>query len=143
MLSYYNIEQHAQMSNISMLCMCTVYYMCMRTITTIINRQVEQYNEEMKGEIMVIRRATYKAESTVQGLEKDKGRQDLFIDSLMDQVKRLQEEVVMSESKIGAQQGQTKEADDIMRDTAKVTCHSLYILYVYSIYTCKVHSGCV
>jgi hypothetical protein len=74
----------------------------------------------MKGEIMVIRRATYKAESAVQGLEKDKGRQDLFIDGLMDQVKRLQEEVVMSESKIGAQQGQTKEADDIMRDTAKV-----------------------
>jgi hypothetical protein len=101
----------------------------------------------MKGEIMVIRRATYKAESTVQGLEKDKGRQDLFIDGLMDQVKRLQEQVVMSESKIGAQQGQTKEADDIMRDTAKVSdthlCkYSSYALCCSSSYftlNCEAH----
>lgn len=39
----------------------------------------------MKDEILVTRRATYKAEEAVSGLEKDKGRQDLFIDRLMEQ----------------------------------------------------------
>ena len=43
------------------------------------------YNEEMKDEIMVTRRATYKAEEAVSNLEKDKGRQDLFIDRLMEE----------------------------------------------------------
>lgn len=47
---------------------------------------MEIYNEEMKDEILVTRRATYKAEEAVSDLEKDKGRQDLFIDRLMDQV---------------------------------------------------------
>lgn len=50
-------------------------------------RQVELYNEEMKDEILVTRRATYKAEEAVSNLEKDKGRQDLLIDGLMDQVR--------------------------------------------------------
>lgn len=45
------------------------------------------YNEEMKDEILVTRRATYKAEEAVSGLEKDKGRQDLFIDRLMEQAR--------------------------------------------------------
>lgn len=49
--------------------------------------QVEMYNEEMKDEILVTRRATYKAEEAVSGLEKDKGRQDLFIDRLMEQAR--------------------------------------------------------
>lgn len=49
--------------------------------------QVELYNEEMKDEILVTRRATYKAEEAVSNLEKDKGRQDLLIDGLMDQVR--------------------------------------------------------
>lgn len=48
--------------------------------------QVELYNDEMKDEILVTRRATYKAEESVSMLEKNKGSQDLFIDRLMDQV---------------------------------------------------------
>lgn len=52
------------------------------------NAQVEMYNEEMKDEILVTRRATYKAEEAVSGLENDKGRQDLFIDRLMDQARK-------------------------------------------------------
>merc|ERR1719331_2106459 len=35
-------------------------------------RQVEQYNEQMRGEIAVTRRATYKAEEDLSGLEKRK-----------------------------------------------------------------------
>lgn len=48
------------------------------------------YNEEMKDEILVTRRATYKAEEAVSDLEKDKGRQDLFIDRLMEQARAVE-----------------------------------------------------
>ncbi|CAN0190282.1 unnamed protein product [Pylaiella littoralis] len=95
-------------------------------------RQVEMYNEEMKDEILVTRRATYKAEEAVSGLENDKGRQDLFIDRLMDQarkakptawlrlrsVKRLQGQVAVAEAQITMSQGQTGEADGMLRETA-------------------------
>ncbi|CBJ31769.1 conserved unknown protein [Ectocarpus siliculosus] len=81
-------------------------------------RQVELYNEEMKDEILVTRRATYKAEEAVSNLEKDKGRQDLLIDGLMDQVKRLQGQVAVAEAQIGMSQGQTGEADGMLRETA-------------------------
>ena len=40
-------------------------------------KQIETYNEEMKGEIAVTRRAAYAAEGAVQQLEKEKLRQDL------------------------------------------------------------------
>ncbi|CAM9746251.1 unnamed protein product [Scytosiphon promiscuus] len=90
-------------------------------------RQVELYNEEMKDEILVTRRATYKAEEAVSGLEKDKGRQDLFIDRLMEQariitpephVKRLQGQVAVAEAQIGMSTNQTGEADGMLRETA-------------------------
>ena len=38
-------------------------------------RQVEEYNEQMKAEIQVTRRATYKAEDHIKGIEKVKGKQ--------------------------------------------------------------------
>lgn len=44
--------------------------------------QVEQYNEAMKGEIAVTRRAAYAAEAAVGKLEKEKLEQDFRIDSL-------------------------------------------------------------
>ncbi|KAG5180389.1 hypothetical protein JKP88DRAFT_323701 [Tribonema minus] len=84
-------------------------------------RQVEQYNEEVKGEILVTRRATYKAESAMQGLEKEKGRQDVYINNLLDQVKRLQEQVVLQEAQIASQTGQSTEAQDMIRETAKAS----------------------
>lgn len=82
-------------------------------------RQVEQYNEEMKSEILVTRRATYKAEASVQGMEKEKGRQDFFIDGLMEQVKRLQEEIVLRDARIGVQQENTEEAEEMTRQANK------------------------
>jgi hypothetical protein len=40
-------------------------------------KQIETYNEEMKSEIAVTRRAAYAAEGAVQQLEKEKLQQDL------------------------------------------------------------------
>lgn len=45
-------------------------------------RQIEAYNESMKGEIAVTRRAAYAAEEAMQKLEKEKQQQDYLIDDL-------------------------------------------------------------
>lgn len=45
-------------------------------------KQIETYNESMKGEIAVTRRAAYAAEEAVQKLEKEKLQQDYLIDDL-------------------------------------------------------------
>lgn len=45
-------------------------------------KQVEAYNETMKGEIAVTRRAAYAAEGAVAALEKEKMEQDFRVDTL-------------------------------------------------------------
>lgn len=45
-------------------------------------RQVEEYNEKVKSEIAVTRRATYAAEEAISKMEKEKKEQDLLIDQL-------------------------------------------------------------
>jgi coiled-coil domain-containing protein 40 len=81
-------------------------------------RQVEQYNDEMKSEIAITRRATYKAEASVAGLEKAKLGQDLFIDGLNENMKSLKEQVQLYESQLGAQKAQTEEAKEILKETS-------------------------
>ena len=63
-------------------------------------RQVKLYNEEMKGEIAVTRRATYKAEDNVKDLENAKKGQDLYIDNLNERIKKLQAEISLSEAQV-------------------------------------------
>lgn len=50
-------------------------------------RQIEAYNESMKGEIAVTRRAAYAAEEAMQKLEKEKQQQDYLIDDLQVQLR--------------------------------------------------------
>ena len=54
-------------------------------------KQVEEYNEVMKSETAIIRRTTYRAEENVVNLEKQKKKQDLLIDSMNEEIKRLNE----------------------------------------------------
>jgi len=54
-------------------------------------KQVEEYNEVMKSEIAVTRRTTYRAEENVGNLEKSKKKQDLLIDTMNEEIKRLNE----------------------------------------------------
>ncbi len=70
-------------------------------------RQVELYNEEMKSEIAVTRRATYKAEENVGDLEKGKKAQDLFIDTLNEQLKALHERLALYEAQLISQKQET------------------------------------
>ena len=84
-------------------------------------RQVEAYNEQMKGEIAVTRRATYKAEESITQLEGGKRLQDEMIDKLNEQLKRSQEELALNEAQLMAQRGEAGAADQTLRDAWQET----------------------
>lgn len=82
-------------------------------------RQIESYNEEVKSEIAMTRRATYKAEQSMQNLEKHKEMQDLYVDRLTKQVNSLQQQIALHAGQIEAQRGETFEANGVFQDTIK------------------------
>merc|ERR1740117_863683 len=81
-------------------------------------RQVEAYNERMKSEIAVTRRATYKAEESVVKLEAGKKAQDLIIDNLNEKLKRSQEELALNEAQLQAQRNETSAANQTLNDAS-------------------------
>jgi hypothetical protein len=56
-------------------------------------KQVEKYNDEMKGEIALNRRATYKTEEIVQGMERSKRQQDYELEELNAYILDLQKQL--------------------------------------------------
>lgn len=82
-------------------------------------RQIEQYNNEIKSEIALTRRATYKAEQSMQQLEKGKNDQDLLVDSLNKRAKDLNEQIAMYRSQLEAQTTETADANGVLQDTVK------------------------
>ncbi|GBG33193.1 Coiled-coil domain-containing protein 40 [Hondaea fermentalgiana] len=82
-------------------------------------RQVEAYLEETRGEIAVMRRATHKTEEAVGKLEKKKQEQDLYIDSRVEKVKQLQEEIAMIEAQRQSQKEETDAAETTLREAGK------------------------
>merc|ERR1711871_1935197 len=82
-------------------------------------RQVEQYNEQMRGEIAVTRRATYKAEEDLSGLEKKKKWQDLYIDAQHDKIKQLEEQLALFDAQLESQKAETKAAHDTLHEAAE------------------------
>lgn len=82
-------------------------------------RQIEAYNEEVKAEIAMTRRATYKAEQSMQSLEKHKEMQDLYVDRLTQQVNSLQQQIALHAGQIEAQRNETQEANGVFQDTVK------------------------
>jgi len=79
-------------------------------------RQVEAYNDQMKSEIAVTRRATYKAEESINSLESGKKQQDILIDSLNEQLRRAQEELALTEAQLISQRGETSAATQTLKD---------------------------
>merc|ERR1719230_2504081 len=75
-------------------------------------RQVEEYNEQMKAEIQVTRRATYKAEDHIKQVEKDKVKQDHLIDTMT-------EEKALLEAQLVAQKQETEAATTTLREASK------------------------
>ena len=79
-------------------------------------KQLEDYNEQMKGEIANTRRTTYRAEENIGKQEKVKKEQDFLIDNLTEQKKKLNEQIVILEAQLLAQKDETKAARDILRE---------------------------
>lgn len=71
--------------------------MCRQTATL---KQIEAYNEAMKNEIAVTRRATYKAEEAVQQLEKEKLHQDRLIEKLQENLKGLHQAAALRKAQV-------------------------------------------
>lgn len=82
-------------------------------------RQVEEYNEQMKAEIQVTRRATYKAEDHIKTVEKDKVKQDHLIDGMNEDVKRMTEQKALLEAQLVAQKQETEAASTTLREAAR------------------------
>ena len=87
-------------------------------------QQIEKYNEEVKGEIALTRRSTYKAEQSMATLEKYKGEQDTYVDTLNKQVKELQEQIAVYSGQNVAQKAETEEAKKMI-DVTKIELDAL------------------
>merc|ERR1711959_351165 len=82
-------------------------------------RQVENYNQQMRDEIAVTRRATYKAEADIQQLEEKQKWQDLYIDGQHDKIKRLEEQLALYGAQYDSQKQETKAAADTLHEAAE------------------------
>merc|ERR1719230_1297845 len=82
-------------------------------------RQVQEYNEQMKAEIQVTRRATYKAEDHIKTVEKAKVKQDHLIDQMNEDVKRMTEQKALLEAQLVAQKQETEAATTTLREAAR------------------------
>ena len=82
-------------------------------------RQIENYNEEVRSEIAVTRRATYKAEQSMQQLERHKQNQDAYVDSLNNKIKLFQEKLAAAQAQHELQLKETGEANSVLQDTVK------------------------
>eukprot|EP00793_Prasinoderma_coloniale_P004897 PRCOL_00000658-RA len=77
-------------------------------------KQIEAYNEQMKSEIAVTRRATYVAEESVVKAEKEKAEQDVLIDGLQEQLKALHQRLALYEAQRVAQAQETRGARETL-----------------------------
>jgi chromosome segregation ATPase len=76
--------------------------------------RLEQYNQEKLNEISAIRRQTYKSEQSASETELVKQDQDVYIDRLTHQVQDITEQLMVIETQILAQRGETKTACDAL-----------------------------
>lgn len=82
-------------------------------------RQVEEYNEQMKSEIQITRRGTYKAESMIQDIEKNKSKQDYLIDKMNEEIRSLSETKALYEAQLLAQKQETESALNTMAEAQR------------------------
>ena len=79
-------------------------------------RQVKTYNKEIKDEISITQRAANKISGETKNLEIDKQSQDIYINGLYEQVKRLRTEMAILEAQSEAQSSQSGKTNEIMKE---------------------------
>lgn len=79
-------------------------------------KQVQDYNDQMRSEIKNMQRTTHRTEENIVDLEKDKKSQDILIDQLNEQIKRLSEQKAILEAQLKAQVKETSTAKEILTE---------------------------
>ena len=79
-------------------------------------RQVKLYNDKIKDDIVVNRRATEKAIGDTRDLEKNKISQDIYIDGLYDEVKRLKTEISIIEAQYESELSRTNNVKGMVKE---------------------------
>ena len=91
-------------------------------------QSIQQFNNKIKDEIKVTRRAAYGSEESMLKLEHDKNEQDEMITSLQLQQKNAQEQILLYDKQIENQKEQTTTAElilkDAMNEMEKITIES-------------------
>jgi chromosome segregation ATPase len=72
----------------------------------------------MKSGIAVTRRTTYRAEENVTNLEKAKKGQDLLIDNMNEEIKRLNEQKTLYQAQLISQKEETAAARNTLKEAA-------------------------
>ncbi|TPP55627.1 BRE1 E3 ubiquitin ligase family protein [Leishmania donovani] len=80
--------------------------------------KVERFNQELKDEVELERRAAHKTEDDITNLEKAKLRQDSLILSMQKRIETLENESAMLDEQIGSQREETKRARETLADAA-------------------------
>lgn len=88
-------------------------------------KQIEAYNEQMKSEIAVTRRAAYAAEEAAQKLEKDKLKQDFRIETLQETMKSMHQQLALYNAQLEAQKRETRAALETLAE-AETEMESVY-----------------
>lgn len=78
--------------------------------------EIETYNVQLKSDIAVTKKETFTAEDNVANLEKVKKKQDLLIDSMNEESKRLEEQKNILTAQIISQREETEEAKKILHE---------------------------
>ena len=78
--------------------------------------EIEAYNVQLKSDIAVTKIETFTAEENVANLEKIKKKQDLLIDSMNEESKRLEEQKNILAAQIISQKEETEEAKKVLRE---------------------------
>jgi len=81
-------------------------------------KQVEEYNEVMMGEIATTRRAAYNVEEGVVNLERQKKKQDLLIDSMNEEIKRLNDNKTLYQAQLISQKEETAAARNTLKEAS-------------------------
>jgi chromosome segregation ATPase len=80
-------------------------------------RQARLFDKETKDEVAISKRAASKAEETVKGLQKGKFTQDLYIDSIYERIRSLEQDTSLSEDQVRIQKKLTINADRVIKET--------------------------
>ena len=78
--------------------------------------QISEFNDKVKGEILVTRRAAYGTEENMQRLERQKKKQDDMIDQLNEQLKESKDNLKLLEAQIQSQIKETAQATSTLSE---------------------------